>query len=132
MDLAKGSWPWQMRGPTASLRPYSRGWPGVHERETDLGPLCIRSPSSFPREAPNDDFGLIFLLVLVERFGEEGVAGGIGIALLRCSRVRWATLTAQEGYLYLDGEGGWFRSYLCLDPPLRVIRLGCSEVGCGQ
>lgn len=103
MDLAKGSWPWQMRGPTASLHPYSRGWPGVHERETDLGPLCIRSPSSFPREAPNDDFGLIFLLVLVERFGEEGVAGGIGIAHLRCSRVRWATLTAQEGYLYLDG-----------------------------
>lgn len=70
--------------------------------------------------------------MLVERFGEEGVAGGIGIALLRCSRVRWAMLTAQEGYLYLDGEGVWFRSYLCLDPPLRVIQLGCSEVGCGQ
>ena len=72
MDLAKVNWPWQMQGPTASLLPYSRGWPGVHERETDLGPLCTGSPSSFPQEAPDDDFRLIFLPVLVGRFGEGG------------------------------------------------------------
>ena len=70
MDLAKVNWPWQMQGPTASLLPYSRGWPGVHERETDLGPLCTGSPSSVPQAAPDDDFRLIFLPVLVGRFGE--------------------------------------------------------------
>lgn len=41
--------------------------------------------------------------------GKGGVAGGIGIALLRCSRVGWPTLTAQQGYLYLDGGQGTLR-----------------------